>query len=129
MIRVVLDTNIYVSGILFSGNPREVLSLAIKGKIDVFISPEILTELKEVLSGKKFGFSPERVDFTIREIESITTRIIPSKKHSVVTRDSDDNIVIDCAMRSKAEYIITGDNDLLSLKKFKNIKIINSAYY
>jgi len=129
LIKVVLDTNIYISGILFAGKPREVLDLAIKGKIHVFISPDILSELRDVLSRKKFGFSPERVDIIIREIESITTMINPAKKYSIVSHDSDDNIIIDCAMESRVEYIITGDNDLLCLNKYKSITIINPALF
>ncbi len=129
MIKVVLDTNIYISGILFAGKPREVLDLAIKGKIHVFISPDILSELRDVLSIKKFCFSPERVDIIIREIESITTMVNPAKKYSIVSHDSDDNIIIDCAMESRVEYIITGDNDLLCLNKYKSITIINPALF
>lgn len=129
MIKVVLDTNIYISGILFAGKPRDVLDLAIKGKIHVFISPDILSELRDVLSRKKFGFSPERVDIIITEIESITTMVNPAKKYSIVSHDSDDNIIIDCAMESRVEYIITGDNDLLCLNKYKSITIINPALF
>jgi putative PIN family toxin of toxin-antitoxin system len=129
LIKVVLDTNIYISGILFAGKPREVLDLAIKGKIHVFISPDILSELRDVLSIKKFCFSPERVDIIIREIESITTMVNPAKKYSIVSHDSDDNIIIDCAMESRVEYIITGDNDLLCLNKYKSITIINPALF
>jgi len=128
LIKVVLDTNIYISGILFAGKPREVLDLAIKGKIHVFISPDILSELRDVLSRKKFGFSPEHVDIIIREIESITTMVNPAKKYSIVSHDSD-NIIIDCAMESRVEYIITGDNDLLCLNKYKSITIINPALF
>ena len=128
MIKVVLDTNIYISGILFAGKPREVLDLAIKGKIHVFISPDILSELRDVLSRKKFGFSPEHVDIIIREIESITTMVNPAKKYSIVSHDSD-NIIIDCAMESRVEYIITGDNDLLCLNKYKSVTIINPALF
>ena len=124
MIKVVLDSNIYISGILFNGNPRIILDLAIKGRIQVYISPEILSELKDVLSKKKFNFSPNIIQSIISEIESITTLIVPLKRYNIVTRDSDDNIIVDCAMESNAEYIITGDNDLLSINEFRNIRII-----
>jgi uncharacterized protein len=127
LIEVVLDSNIYISGILFSGNPRTILALAINGRIKVFISPEIISELTDVLSRKKFSFSPESIQTIIREIESITTVVVPSKNYKIVSRDIDDNIIIDCAMESKAEYIITGDNDLLSLSEFHGIRIINPA--
>ncbi len=129
MIKVVLDTNIYISGILFTGNPRIILDLAIKGRIKVCISSDIITEIKDVLSRKKFGFPTEIIETIIREIESVTTLITPSKKYKVVSRDNDDNIIIDCAAEAHVDYIITGDNDLLSLNNYNAIRIINPAEF
>lgn len=129
MIKVVLDSNIYISGILFSGNPRLILDLAINGRIDVCISPEIVTELQAVLSRKKFNFSPAIIQALLHEIESLATLVVPSKKYHGVVRDIDDTIIIDCAMESGASYIITGDNDLLSLKEFKGITILSPVEF
>jgi len=129
LIKVVLDTNIYISGILFTGNPRIILDLAIKGRIKVCISSDIITEIKDVLSRKKFGFPTEIIETIIREIESVTTLITPSKKYKVVSRDNDDNIIIDCAAEAHVDYIITGDNDLLSFNNYNAIRIINPAEF
>ncbi len=129
MIKVVLDTNIYISGILFAGKPREVLDLAIKGKIHVFISPDILSELRDVLSIKKFGSSRLNVLILLSVKLNHNFYVNPAKKYSIVSHDSDDNIIIDCAMESRVEYIITGDNDLLCLNKYKSITIINPALF
>jgi putative PIN family toxin of toxin-antitoxin system len=124
---VVLDSNIYISGIIFSGNPRKIIDLVIEGKIKLCISSDILIEIKEVLERDKFGFSSDITQQIILEIESLSEFITPTKKHSAVKRDAGDNIIIDCAVEADADYIITGDDDLLSLKKYKRIKIINAG--
>jgi uncharacterized protein len=129
LIRVVFDTNIYISGILFKGNPRKLLDMAIKGKIRLYVSPEIIDELKDVLARKKFGFAHYSIQSIINEIEAISALLSPAQKYSVISRDLDDNIIIDCAVEANADYIVTGDNDLLSLKLFQKIKIVNPAEF
>ncbi len=127
MIKIVVDTNIFISGIIFGGNPRKVIDLIIEGKVKLYISSDILLEIKEVLERNKFGFSPTITQQIIFEIESISEFITPANKNSTVIRDFDDNIIIDCAVEANADYIITGDNDLLSLKEYNNIKIIKAS--
>jgi putative PIN family toxin of toxin-antitoxin system len=127
LLKVVLDSNIYISGIIFGGNPRKIIDLVIEGKIKLCISSDILIEIKEVLERDKFGFSSDITQQIILEIESLSEFITPTKKHSAVKRDAGDNIIIDCAVEADADYIITGDDDLLSLKKYKRIKIINAG--
>lgn len=129
MIRAVLDTNVYISGILFGGNPKKLIERAVEGKLQIYITSEIITEIRDVLSRDKFGFSPEYIQSIIGEIEAISVFVIPKKKHTVVNRDIDDNIIIDCAVEGRVDYIITGDSDLLSLKQYKNIIIINPAEF
>ena len=126
MIKVALDSNIFISGIIFGGNPRKIIDLIIEGKLRLCISSDILGEIKEVLERDKFGFSPDITRQIIIEIESLSEFITPTKKHSVVKRDSSDNIIIDCAIEANADYIITGDDDLLSLREYNKIKIISA---
>jgi putative toxin-antitoxin system toxin component, PIN family len=71
LIKVVLDTNIFISGIMFGGNPRKIIELIIEGKIQLCISSEILLEIKEVLERDKFSFSPTITQQIIFEIESL----------------------------------------------------------
>ncbi|OHD67835.1 MAG: putative toxin-antitoxin system toxin component, PIN family [Spirochaetes bacterium RBG_16_49_21] len=127
MLKVVLDSNIFISGIIFGGKPRKIINLIIEGKIRLYISSDILLEIKEVLERDKFGFSQTITQQIIFEIESLSYLVTPKNKHSIVSRDGDDNIIIDCAVEAKADYIITGDNDLLSLKEYKSTKIINAS--
>ncbi len=127
--KVVLDSNIFISGIIFGGNPRKIIDLIVEGKLRLYISSNILIEIKEVLERDKFGFSSDVTQQIIIEIESLSELVIPSKRHSVVKRDQDDNIIIDCAIEANADYIITGDDDLLTLKEFKKIKILNPSEF
>lgn len=123
--RIVLDTNVYISGILFGGNSRAILELIIEGKLDLFISEAIIKEINDVLLRLKFNFSQEVVRNIINEINLISELVNPKVKHDIIERDVDDNIIIDCAVESNSRFIITGDKDLLEIKKFKEIWIIN----
>jgi len=125
MIHVVLDTNIYLSGFIFGGKTRKVIEYAIESKIQVHISNEILNEIATVLKRPKFGLNERQIRFFLNEIELLSEICEPSESISNVCRDEKDHIIIECAVESKANYIITGDEDLLSLKKYREIKIIN----
>lgn len=124
MIKVVLDTNILISAILFGGKPRLILELAFRGEIQVCVSEPILEELKGVLRRPKFDFSAEVVQTILTELTGLADFIYPSKKIEVAAEDPDDNRIMECALEAQADYIITGDSHLLSLMSFKDILII-----
>ncbi|KQC11195.1 MAG: hypothetical protein APR54_11185 [Candidatus Cloacimonas sp. SDB] len=127
MIKVVLDTNVYISGFLFGGNSREILNLITEGKLQLYVSDDILLELKGVLQREKFDFPLDIIHHILNEIEMVSELVVPIEKHDVVDRDPDDNIIIDCAVCSDSDYIITGDKDLLVLGSHKNTKIVSPA--
>jgi putative PIN family toxin of toxin-antitoxin system len=124
MIKVVLDTNILISEILFGGKPRRILELAFRGEIQVCVSEPILEELKGVLRRPKFDFSAEVVQTILTELTGLADFVYPSQKIEVVAEDPDDNRIMECALEARADYIITGDSHLLSLMSFKDILII-----
>jgi putative PIN family toxin of toxin-antitoxin system len=123
--RIVLDTNIYISGILFGGNSKVIIDMILEGKFELFITEEIIKEINDVLLRPKFDFSPEIVRHLVSEIDLISKIVIPKIKHNIIERDFDDNIIIDCAIECNVDCIVTGDNDLLVIKKFKGIEILN----
>jgi len=123
--KIVLDTNVFISGVLFNGNCRIILNEVIEGKLKLFISEKILIEVADVLSRKKFDFPPEIIRHIITEIEQISEFVSPKIEHKIISKDPDDNMIIDCAVESTADYIISGDNHLLEIKSYKNIKIIS----
>lgn len=125
-VKIVPDTNIYLSGIIFGGNPRKVLKLARNKMIVAYTSASILLEVAEKLN-EKFHWNEERISKTLKAISKITEVIAPSTKLNVVKKDPKDNKIIECALEAEANYIVTGDKHLLDIKEFEGIKIIAPA--
>jgi uncharacterized protein len=125
--RVVVDTNVFVSGLTFKGKPREVLDLAWQGEIHVYISSFILKELEDALR-EDFGWSREEIRYTIGKVKAKTTLINPKTTISVIKTKEDDNRILECAVEAEVQYLITGDkNHLLPLEKYQGIKILSPA--
>ncbi|MHB1335480.1 MAG: putative toxin-antitoxin system toxin component, PIN family [Candidatus Humimicrobiaceae bacterium] len=123
---LVLDTNVLISAIVFKGRPEIILkSCILENKFDGVVSPEILAELIKKLK-IKFGFSDELTKEWELIFKNTLKNMLPSYNIKVC-RDPDDNKILDLAVFSGADYIITGDKDLLSLGKYKDIIIITPA--
>ena len=127
MLRITADTNILVSATITKGNEFELLRLAKTGKIKLILSPEILIEFKEVISRPKFNFSQEQIINVLKQIISICNLTIPTTKLSIIKEDPNDNKVLECAKAGNVDYIVSGDEHLLKLKKFNNIEIIRTV--
>lgn len=125
--RVVLDTNIYISAILFGGRPGEVFLLAKEDEIDLFVSPAIIAEVAGKLTDK-FHWPPAHVKMVVQEIGETATVIRPRKHLRVITGDDADNRILECAAKARAAFIISGDRrHLLPLKEYEGIEILNAA--
>lgn len=98
MIRVTLDSNIYISALVFGGKPMRLLEMATEGAIRVGISDAIIVEVQRVLL-TKFGWSAERVAAAIDAIGTIAERTAPTETLEIVKTDPDDNRVVECAMQ------------------------------
>ncbi|MBI2267845.1 MAG: putative toxin-antitoxin system toxin component, PIN family [Candidatus Blackburnbacteria bacterium] len=122
--RVVLDTNIIISAVVFGGIPRKIIQLQAQKKIKVFISPAIMEELSRVLVNK-FHYSRERLAELQERLEKSTTSVIPSKQVKAIKGDEVDNRILEAAVEADADYIISGDKKhILPLKKFGRSKIV-----
>jgi putative PIN family toxin of toxin-antitoxin system len=125
--KVVIDTNVFVSGLNFKGTPREVLDLIWKKKIEVYISPFIIEELRDTLL-EDFAWDNEEVKEVIERIKDQTIQVQPSLVVSVIKGKDSDNRILECAVEGKAQYIVSGDKrHLLSLKEYQGIRILSSA--
>ncbi len=129
MLKVVLDTNVLISAILFGGKPRETLEKAIRGEIRLCLSEPILEELKGVLQRSKFDYSPEMIQVILTELTGIADFVDPSKTINAVPENPEDNRILECAVESKANYIITGDSHLRKLSRYLNIEVLNAAVF
>lgn len=123
--RLVLDSNVFISGLVFGGKPREILDLAIRGLVELGISDDILEEIKGVLEGKKFQYPKRIVHALMREIEDLADLVEPKAEVEAVLEDPADNRVLECAVDSGANVIVSGDSHLLELRSFARIKIMN----
>lgn len=129
MIKVVADTNVYISAILFGGKPEEIRKLAREGKVELLISETILAEIAGILK-RKFNWFDWQISEVIKDIKSITTLITPILTLSVIKEDEPDNRVLECAIEGNAEYIISGDvHHLQPLKEYRGIKILSPAQF
>ncbi|OGY09414.1 MAG: putative toxin-antitoxin system toxin component, PIN family [Candidatus Blackburnbacteria bacterium RIFCSPHIGHO2_01_FULL_43_15b] len=127
--RVVFDTNIFISAILFGSAPRELLELARSMDIQLVTSNDILLELAEKLHGK-FKWNEEEVKEVIAGIGMFAEVIKPKIKIAKITTDPEDNRILECAVEGKADFIISGDKrHVLSLKEFKGVKIFSPRDY
>lgn len=126
--KVVLDTNVYLSGIIFGGNCRHILDLAIEGKLNTFSSAAILLEIAEKLKNK-FHWDKEQIVVTIKSIAKLGEVITVKKKLKVVKKDESDNKIIEAAVSAKADFIVTGDKHLLEIKKYQNTRIITPTHF
>lgn len=127
--RVVLDTNVLISAVLFNGPPRAILELVIGGSVHCSLSLAILDEFRDVLERPKFRFSPEQAFQVIEELHAVCDIVNPAIRVNVVSADPNDNIILECALESKADVIISGDQHLLALAEFKGIPIVSPSDY
>ncbi|HLD19611.1 MAG TPA: putative toxin-antitoxin system toxin component, PIN family [Candidatus Nanoarchaeia archaeon] len=131
MKRVTLDSNVWLSGLIWKSEAAKILALAEKKEIALFCSKEILFEIAEVLNRER-KFAIKNQDAAKEAIEKIIrlssdTQIII--RTGIIHEDPNDNKIIDCAVNSKSEYLITYDKHLLKLQKYKRIKILHPTEF
>ena len=128
-LRVVFDTNIYVSAILFGGAPRLCLEAARNGECELVSSSAILLELARVLR-EKFRWSEQDIAEVIVGLGKFTTIAKADEKFTVIKDDPSDNKVVEAAVEAKANFIVSGDKQhILPLKKFQGITIFTAAEF
>jgi len=126
---VVIDTNVLISSIFWEhGNPHRVVGKASERKIENHTSLDMLKELQKVLK-MDFNQPDEAVQRQTALVISYSEIVYPKEKVNVVKEDPKDNMVLECAIACKADYIITGDKHLLKLKEFRSIKIVKPSYF
>jgi putative PIN family toxin of toxin-antitoxin system len=126
--RVVFDTNILVSGLVFPGGRGDAaLRRIIAGTDPLVVSRAILDELLEVLS-RKFARDAEELAHVAVFVSELAMLVAPKRRLRVV-RDDPDNRILECAIAGRAEAIVTGDKALLALKNFRNIPVVTLRSY
>jgi putative PIN family toxin of toxin-antitoxin system len=128
IIRVVLDTNVLISALLFKGELSRIVGLWQKGKIIPVISKETFGELRTVLEYPKFSLSRAEAESLIEhEILPFFEVVNVSKHVKGAYRDPGDDKFISCALSADADCIVTGDKDLSDLRKYQSTRIIDAS--
>ncbi len=126
--RVVLDSNVVVSGLGWSGAPAKILDAALNDRLVLLTSPLLLAELRRVLGypklAKVIGDAQQLVDL----VEESSVVVLPTRTLAVVG-DESDNRVLEAAVEGAADYIVSGDGDLLELGSFEGIPIVTPATF
>lgn len=121
--RVVLDTNVLVSGLL-GGTATEVIRRWRAGDFNLILSAEILTEYEMVLHRPKFKLPPWVVEELLDYIREQSVWVTPGRRMSGIARDPTDDKFLEAAVAGKASLLVSGDDDLLSLGEFEGVRII-----
>lgn len=124
--RIIVDTNVVMSGVFFSGTPSRILKAFDEGKFEVYANTDIVAEYEEVYARpkQKLQRTPQ-TDFFHAFTDKL--KLIKTKNHVTICRDPDDDKFISCALDAKALYIVSGDNDLLDIQTIEGIAIVTAA--
>lgn len=126
--RIVVDTNVIASAIFFGGKPYLLLHYIMEGRVDVVASKEIVDEYEEIVLRLKQKYP--RIDTRIPLQELLSKfEIIRVSSDIQASRDPDDNKFISCAVDGKCLYIVSGDDDLLSVGNYGDVEILTVAEF
>jgi putative PIN family toxin of toxin-antitoxin system len=130
VIRVVIDTNVLISALLFGGIPGKFIELWKNRRIKPLVSREIIDEYLKVLAYPKFKLSEQEINYVLYQ-EILPFFEVLSVKHEpvLIKEDPSDDKFIRCSQTGKAKVIISGDQHLLSLTSYKEIKILSPSQF
>src|ERR1035438_9125645 len=120
--RVVLDTNVLISALLFDGSPEKVVLSTLNGIEELILSPYIVAETTRILENK-FGVEPSSLELLQQLLSE--SELVYFQPFLNVIEDEPDNRIIETAVKGKAAYIVTGDKLLLKLKQYEGISIVS----
>jgi putative PIN family toxin of toxin-antitoxin system len=125
VLKVTVDTNVLVSALVFGrGKPHQLLQKALSGEISLTVSKAIVDEVADVL-GRKFGASAEDIAIAQSVIADAARTVRPAVELYVIKEDPADNRILECAVSAGEDYLVTGDKDLLRLKRYDSIRILS----
>jgi len=126
--KAVFDTNVLVAAFVTEGVCAKLLGRARRKQLNLVISPFILKEFENVLL-KKLSASKEQIRMATKLISEAAQIVSHESMVSGICRDPDDDQILSCALSAKADYLVTGDFDLLELKEFHGIRILTPGAF
>ena len=134
MLKIVLDTNVFVSALINPrGKPAQILNYVFESKVRLFTSPSIIEELERVLSYpklvKRHGLEKQELKKFVSDLLSILSLVEGKKAIELIAEDPADNNYLSCALDAKADFIVSGDIHLLNLREYEGIQIITPSQF
>lgn len=125
MLKAVIDTNVWVSALLGTGVPKKLKDRLAKAHYQAICSTQLVDELIDVLARPKFAGKITEIDAAelVRMLRTSALFVEPEPLVSI-SRDPKDDVFLACSVAAGADYLVTGDNDLLTLKHFGATKIV-----
>jgi putative PIN family toxin of toxin-antitoxin system len=128
-VKIVVDANVFISSFFWGGNPQKIFERLIAGLDELYVSREILDEIRTVLSRPKFHASTDEIELYMASIKELANEVEIKGEIKTGSRGKDDDKYIECTMASNANYIVSGDIHLLEIKEYGSIKIIKAKEY
>jgi putative PIN family toxin of toxin-antitoxin system len=122
------DSNVWVSAFNFPGKPRQLIEMADAGEISIVISQPIIEEVLRVLR-EKLQWSDEALIEVRLQMEGMARKVTPTEEVDDVREDPADNRILECASVARSDYIVSGDNDLLRAKMFRDMPIVKVSMF
>jgi putative PIN family toxin of toxin-antitoxin system len=129
-VRLTLDTNTVVSGLLWEGAPSRLIRAALDGQVSLVTSRVLLLELADVLGRAKFASRVAASGFSVTELVARYAVLAESVESATITpmaSDPDDDEVLACALGGRADLVVSGDAGLLNLARYQEIEIVDPA--
>lgn len=127
--KVLPDTNILISALGWNSKPKEIFRKCIAGELKLITSSEQIEELRRVMDYHKFHFTEKQKESFFSIILEIAEVVEITGKVKVIKDDPDDDVMIETAIVSRADYIVSGDPHLLNLKEFTGVKILTAKEF
>ena len=127
--KVIIDTNVFVSGIFWSGPPYKILKAWQLQKITLVISQEIFDEYKRIGKVLSDKYPTVNIDPFLQLVAINAEAYIPATLKHPISRDPDDDKFIACALAAHVKLIISGDQDLLTISRYQDIEIMTPALF
>ncbi|PLS67394.1 MAG: putative toxin-antitoxin system toxin component, PIN family [Cyanobacteria bacterium M5B4] len=126
--KIVADTNVWISGLLWSGPPAQLLQRAESGQLAIFVSPAILDEIERVLEYQRIQRQMQKLGVSQTEVLTFAIQLMtfvqPSELEERVAPDPQDDMFLACALAAGVPYLVSGDHHLLDMGTWQTIRIV-----
>ena len=128
--KVVFDTNVVASASFWRGAPFDCLAAWAQGRCVAVVSPALLAEYHETIEELRLDYPGRKYVAWVEALTESAELVFPVERASGATPDSDDEMILECALAAEADFVVTGDKKhLLPLRQFRDIPIVNPAEF